>query len=189
MNYSTYHIVIIPEDHVIIMSDENRKNEKPLIFDFKTDFYDITDVSAIQWFGEDYGSNYYGQIEYIRAKRPTQLLQKEEYEKYIAPYVELYLQESDRLKAEEEKRKAEEEEKRKKEEEEYNSEEARFARLRAKRDQLLQETDCYMLSDFPVTESNKAKVIAYREALRALPEQEGAPWTDDTIPWPTLELD
>ena len=181
MDYSTYHIVIIPQDQTIVMSDENRKNEKPLSFDFNTDFYDITDISVIQWFGEDYSTNYYGQIEYIRAKRPTQVLHKEDFNTYILPYVNQYLRELSIVK--------EEEEQKKKEEEEYNSEEARFARLRAKRDQLLQETDCYMLSDFPVTESNKAKVIAYREALRALPEQEGAPWTDDTIPWPTLELD
>lgn len=189
MDYSTYHIVIIPKDQVIVMSDENRTNEVPLTFSFKTDFYDMTDVSAIQWFGEDYGTNYYGQIEYIRAKRPTKILGQNDFNTYIKPYVELYLIESARLKEEEEKRQAEEEEKRKKAEEEYNSEEARFARLRNKRDNLLKETDCYMLSDYPVSKSNKAKVIAYREALRALPEQEGAPWTDDTIPWPVLELD
>ena len=61
-----------------------------------------------------------------------------------------------------------------------------FARLRAARDVRLTATDKYLLPDYPVSADNLALVKAYRAALRALPEQTGAPWDggDEGTPWP-----
>lgn len=63
-------------------------------------------------------------------------------------------------------------------EEQYNSEETEklFASLRAERDKRIAETDYLILPDYPITKANKDKVKEYRQALRDLPEQEGAPW-------------
>ena len=44
--------------------------------------------------------------------------------------------------------------------------EAYINTLRQRRNQLLEETDKYMLSDFPITEENKNKMIIYRQNLR-----------------------
>ena len=46
---------------------------------------------------------------------------------------------------------------------------------RAERDNLLAETDKYMLPDFPITEEKLAQYKAYRQYLRDLPEQESFP--------------
>ncbi len=63
-------------------------------------------------------------------------------------------------------------------EEQYNSEENEklFASLRAERDKRIAETDYLILPDYPITKTKKDKVKAYRQELRDLPEQEGAPW-------------
>lgn len=66
-----------------------------------------------------------------------------------------------------------------------------FSSLRAKRDVLISSTDYLMTADYPISDENRAKVQAYRTALRDLPSQEGAPWDGggDATPWPVLELD
>ena len=46
---------------------------------------------------------------------------------------------------------------------------------RAERDNLLAQTDKYMLPDFPITEEKLAQYKAYRQYLRDLPEQAGFP--------------
>lgn len=63
-----------------------------------------------------------------------------------------------------------------------------FAALRTTRDARLAATDKYLLADYPVSAENLALVKAYRAALRALPEQPGAPWDGGGIetPWPEL---
>ena len=43
------------------------------------------------------------------------------------------------------------------------------------RDKYLQETDKYLLPDFPITKDNLTKVIEYRQTLRDLPEQKDFP--------------
>ena len=61
-----------------------------------------------------------------------------------------------------------------------------YTSLRAARDVRLAATDKYMLADYPISEGDLALVKTYRAALRALPEQPGAPWDgggEDT-PWP-----
>ena len=64
--------------------------------------------------------------------------------------------------------------------------EAIFEALRASRDARLAATDKYMLADYPISEGYLAQVKAYRTALRALPEQHGAPWDGggEATPWP-----
>ncbi len=54
--------------------------------------------------------------------------------------------------------------------------------LRAKRNSLLLETDKYMLSDYPISSENRDLMVAYRQALRDLPEQVSDP--RDEIQWP-----
>lgn len=46
---------------------------------------------------------------------------------------------------------------------------------RAERDNLLAQTDKYMLSDFPITDEKREQYKAYRQYLRDLPEQESFP--------------
>lgn len=55
----------------------------------------------------------------------------------------------------------------------------REARARNLRDAYLQDTDVYMLPDFPISEADRAVVAAYREYLRHLPDTEG--WYDRHI--------
>ena len=57
----------------------------------------------------------------------------------------------------------------------------RSERIRGQRDAKLQETDVYLLSDYPISEAEKAQVIEYRQQLRDLPMQTGFP---DEIVWP-----
>lgn len=64
----------------------------------------------------------------------------------------------------------------------------RFEMLRAARDVRLAATDYLLAADYPLAPEKKEAVIAYRQALRDLPSQEGAPWDgggEDT-PWPAL---
>ena len=49
------------------------------------------------------------------------------------------------------------------------------------RDQLLDESDYYMMPDYPATEEGLVEVKAYRQALRDLPEQAGFP---KEVVWP-----
>ena len=52
---------------------------------------------------------------------------------------------------------------------------------RAERNRLLTETDYLMMPDYPLDAEKKAAVLAYRQALRDVPEQEGFP---RQIDWP-----
>lgn len=56
--------------------------------------------------------------------------------------------------------------------------------IRKMRDELLQETDKFLLEDFPISEEQKEKYKIYRNALRKIPEQSGFP---DNVSWPSLE--
>lgn len=59
-----------------------------------------------------------------------------------------------------------------------------FDILRTKRDKLLADTDYLVMPDYPIDSDKLISVRVYRQALRDLPAQEGAPWTESTIPWP-----
>ena len=63
-----------------------------------------------------------------------------------------------------------------------------FTSLRSQRDTLLASTDYYVMPDYPATD--KSAVITYRQALRDLPSQAGAPWDGGgpNTPWPINPL-
>lgn len=64
----------------------------------------------------------------------------------------------------------------------------RFRMLRMARDGRISATDYLMTADYPISESSKTMVMAYREALRNLPAQSGAPWDGggNLTPWPEM---
>lgn len=68
------------------------------------------------------------------------------------------------------------------------SDEELFAELRSFRDARITATDKYLLADYPVTADDLAVVKVYRQTLRDLPAQEGAPWDGgaELTPWPDL---
>lgn len=55
------------------------------------------------------------------------------------------------------------------------------AQVRAQRDAMIAETDYLMMSDYPISDEDKALVETYRQALRDIPEQEGFP---SNVQWP-----
>lgn len=55
------------------------------------------------------------------------------------------------------------------------------AEVRAKRDDLISQTDYLLQPDYPISAEDLEKVKAYRQALRDIPEQEGFP---DNVTWP-----
>ena len=62
----------------------------------------------------------------------------------------------------------------------------RFQMLRQERDARIAATDFLMASDYPIDDERRALVSAYRQALRDLPAQSGAPWDGGgpLTPWP-----
>lgn len=66
--------------------------------------------------------------------------------------------------------------------------ETMFVLLRAKRDERLADTDKFLLVDYPINENDLSLIKAYRNVLRSLPEQSGAPWDggNDETPWPAI---
>ena len=63
-----------------------------------------------------------------------------------------------------------------------------FASLRAERDRRIAATDFLLMQDYPLPADQRAVVQAYRQALRDLPAQSGAPWDGggEATPWPEL---
>lgn len=63
-----------------------------------------------------------------------------------------------------------------------------FFQLRRSRNARLASSDYLLLSDYPLPDESKDAVLAYRQALRDLPSQEGAPWDGggEETPWPEL---
>ena len=63
-----------------------------------------------------------------------------------------------------------------------------FKRLRAERDSRLAATDYLLMQDYPLNNTLKEAVQTYRQALRDLPAQSGAPWDGggEATPWPDL---
>lgn len=68
------------------------------------------------------------------------------------------------------------------------TEEEKFILLRGMRDGKIAATDYLIMPDYPLPEEKKAGVLAYRQALRDLPAQPGAPWDGggEGTPWPEL---
>ena len=53
--------------------------------------------------------------------------------------------------------------------------------IRAKRNNLLSNTDHLIQSDYPISDEKKQEIKVYRQALRDIPQQDGFP---DNIVWP-----
>ena len=112
---------------------------------------------------------------------PNEEISSDDYEERVAPFVALWEEEKARL----EQAAAEAEAAGLAE---YNSEAARFERLRAERDQRLSATDYLLMPDYPLNDTLKEAMRLYRQALRDLPSQEGAPWDggSEETPWPLM---
>lgn len=61
-----------------------------------------------------------------------------------------------------------------------------FQQLRAERDRRIAATDFLLMQDYPIPADQRTVVQAYRQALRDLPAQDGAPWDGGgkETPWP-----
>ena len=55
--------------------------------------------------------------------------------------------------------------------------------IRDERDNLLEETDYYLMPDYPVNPQNLEELKVYRQALRDIPKQEGFP---RVVRWPDM---
>ena len=161
-------VTVVPADRLVIVDG----------LALTCDFNSPKRMHALQWAGQ------LGHIEWLGSgaephhKEP---LAADSYAGQVAPYVELWKEEKARL----EQAAAETEAARLAE---YNSEEARFERLRSERDQRLAATDYLLMPDYPLSDDQRTILQVYRQALRDLPSQEGAPWdggAEDT-PWPEI---
>lgn len=161
-------VTVVPADRLVIVDG------LALTFDFNAPGR----MHALQWDGKQ------GHIEWLgygHEPPRNELLAADSYAGQVAPYVELWKEEKARL----EQAAAEAEAARLAE---YNSEEARFERLRSERDQRLAATDYLLMPDYPLSDDQRTILQVYRQALRDLPSQEGAPWdggAEDT-PWPEI---
>ena len=156
-------VTVVPADSLIIVNGE------AIVLPFDAP----TNLHALQWRGDT------GHTEWTDG--PNQPLTAEDYDEQVAPFVKLWQDEKARL----EQAAAEAEAARLAE---YNSEEARFERLRSERDRRLAATDYLLMPDYPLDDTLKGAVQTYRQALRDLLSQEGAPWDGggESTPWPEL---
>ena len=154
-------VTVVPSDSLIIVDG------KALVSQFDAP----TNLHALQWRGDT------GHTEWTDG--PNKPLTAEDYDEQVVPFVELWEEEKARL----EQAAADAEAARLAE---YNSETARFERLRAERGRRLTATDYLLMQDYPIPADQLTAVQAYRQALRDLPAQEGAPWDGggDETPWP-----
>ena len=154
-------VTVVPADNLIIVDGE------ALVFPFDAP----ANLHALQWRGVT------GHTEWTDG--PNQKLAAADYDEQVEPFVELWQTEKTR----QEQAAAEAEAARLAE---YNSEEARFERLRAERDRRIAATDYLLMQDYPLDDTLREAVQLYRQALRDLPAQEGAPWDGggEETPWP-----
>ena len=68
------------------------------------------------------------------------------------------------------------------------TEEEKFMLLRGMRNGKIMMTDYLLMPDYPLSDDQRTVVQAYRQALRDLPAQSGAPWDGggEETPWPEL---
>lgn len=156
-------VTVVPVDNLVIVDGE------ALVFPFKAQ----SNLHALQWRENE------GHTEWTDG--PNRPLVAADYDDQVAPFVKLWQDEKTRL----EQAAADAEAARLAE---YNSEAARFERLRAERDSRLSATDYLLMPDYPLSDDQRTILQVYRQALRDLPSQEGAPWdggAEDT-PWPEI---
>lgn len=158
-------VTVVPADRLIIVNGE------ALCFDYPAP----PNLHALQWDE----STQSGHMEWTDDYNMT--LDVSLYDEEVAPYVRLWEAEKARLTAEAEAAEAARLA-------EYNSEPARYARLRAERDQRVAAADYLIMPDYPLDDEVRAAVRAYRQALRDLPARAGAPWDGggEATPWPDM---
>ena len=161
-------VTVVPADRLVIVDGQ------ALTFNFNAP----ERMHALQWDGTQ------GPIEWQGSDDEpphNELLTADIYANRVAPFMKLWQDEKARL----EQAAAEAEAARLAE---YNSEEARFERLRSERDRRLAATDYLLMQDYPLDDTRKEAVRLYRQSLRDLPSQEGAPWDGggEATPWPEL---
>lgn len=132
-------------------------------------------IIAIYW------NNGSGTVERKNGSTEDDMFDESKYDEYVAPYVEQWEREIARLKAVEEERIAEEAEAAT-----NNAKNNIESIARHKRNRKLLESDRLMLPDYPINEETRQAVIAYRQALRDLPEQEGWP---ENFKWPICPVE
>ena len=134
---------------------------KALVFPFDAP----TNLHALQWRGVT------GHTEWTDA--PNQKLAATDYDEQVAPFVKIWQDEKARL-----------------EQAAAEAEAARFERLRSERDQRLAATDYLLMPDYPLSDDQRTILQVYRQALRDLPAQSGAPWDGggEATPWPEQVL-
>lgn len=157
-------VIVVPEDKLIIVDGT------PLTLDFTYP----SGLHAIQWDGQQ------GHIEWDDDHNwPLSADDATAYDDEVAPYVALWQAEKERLEQEEAAAEATRLA-------EYNSEPARALRLRELRDSRLAASDKYLLADFLISPEKLEAVKTYRQALRDILQQEGAPWDGggELTPWP-----
>lgn len=161
-------VTVVPADKLMIVDG------LALTFNFSAP----KGMHALQWDGKQGHIEWQGSDDEPPHNEP---LAADSYAGQVAPYVELWEEEKARL----EQAAAEAEAARLAE---YNSETARFERLRSVRDQRLAATDYLLMEDYPLDNTLKEAVRLYRQALRDLPSQEGAPWDGggESTPWPVM---
>lgn len=161
-------VTVVPADKLMIVDG------LALTFNFSAP----KGMHALQWDGKQGHIEWQGSDDEPPHNEP---LAADSYAGQVAPYVELWEEEKARL----DQAAAEAEAARLAE---YNSETARFERLRAERDQRLAATDYLLMEDYPLNNTLKEAVQLYRQALRDLPSQDGAPWDGggEETPWPVM---
>lgn len=169
------HVIVVPSNRLIIVDGD------PLQFDFPTP----EKLHAVQWHE---GSGHMEWTDDINHP-----LAPGDYETDIAPFVALWETEKVRL----EEKAATDEAARLAE---HNSEPARATRVRTERDRRL--SDCTWIverhrdqlasgGETTLTDAGYQNWLAYRQALRDLPQQPGFPWTgpdDPACPWPVMPV-
>ena len=151
-------VTVVPADRLVIVDGQ------ALTFAFNAPGR----MHALQWDGKQGHIEWLGSGDELPHNEP---LAADSYAGQVAPYVELWKEEKARL----EQAAAEAEAARLAE---YNSEAARFERLRSERDQRLAATDYLLMPDYPLSDDQRTILQVYRQALRDLPSQEGAPWDE-----------
>lgn len=138
-------------------AESNIRPEKNYSIDIRKDKAIITFFDNIQEVTENEETKYIYDVFEIKIQNREDLEQKLEDEEYYNSLLELAKEKYGQKLADE---------------------------IRKIRDELLKETDKYLLEDFPITEEQKEKYKIYRNALREIPEQQGFP---HDVSWPVLE--
>lgn len=166
-------VTVVPSDKSISVDG------LPIVFDF--DF--PASMHALQWDGQQ------GHIEWVDDYNwSLPASDTTAYTDEVAPYVALWQAEKERLEQEATTRAAEDAAAEAARLAEYNSVPARTSRLRELRDSRLAASDKYLLADYPISPEELVTIKTYRQLLRDLPAQEGAPFDGggSSTPWPAI---